>query len=89
MMSVVTVSCGSALNSSHVQRATVRPGRERCEYDFGSHETSLCVSTLPMRQRELGVRHIEFVSPRRREGVRRVEANVDLTRCAQNGTNVE
>ena len=44
---------------------------------------------LPMRQRELGVRHIEFVSPRRREGVRRVEANVDLTRRAQNGTNVE
>jgi hypothetical protein len=50
---------------------------------------SSCVSTLPMRQRELGVRHIEFVSPRRREGVRRVEANVDLTRRAQNGTNVE
>jgi hypothetical protein len=47
---------------------------------------SSCVSTLPMRQRELGVRHIEFVSPTRREGLRRVEANVDLTRRALNGT---
>jgi hypothetical protein len=42
-----------------------------------------------MRQRELGVRHIEFVSPRCREGVRRVEANMDSTQRAQNGTNVE
>ena len=39
-----------------------------------------------MRQRELGVRHIGFVSLRCREGVRRVEANVDLTRRALNGT---
>jgi hypothetical protein len=39
-----------------------------------------------MRQRELGVRHIGFVSPRCREGLRRVEANVDVTRRALNGT---
>jgi hypothetical protein len=50
---------------------------------------SSCVSTVRMRQRELGIRHIEFVSPRRRQGVRRTQANVDLTRRAQNGTNVE